>query len=70
MELKLLNPHKALNKAHRKLKTNRPDINRFKENLIQLLDSINKSGLEKEMCKLVYALYGLTEEEVKIVEGA
>ena len=28
------------------------------------------SALERELDKLVYALYGLTPEEVKLVEGA
>ncbi|MCZ7638618.1 MAG: hypothetical protein M5U12_22730 [Verrucomicrobia bacterium] len=28
------------------------------------------SALEREMDQLVYALYGLTPEEIKIVEGA
>ncbi|MBI2497282.1 MAG: hypothetical protein HYV75_04950 [Opitutae bacterium] len=28
------------------------------------------SGLERELNQLVYALYGLTPEEVKIVEGS
>ena len=28
------------------------------------------SGLEGEIDQLVYALYGLTAEEIKIVEGA
>ena len=28
------------------------------------------SALEREIDKLVYALYGLTPEEIKLVEGA
>jgi hypothetical protein len=28
------------------------------------------SGLEREIDRLVYALYGLTSEEIQIVEGA
>ena len=28
------------------------------------------SALEREIDELVYALYGLTQEEIKIVEGA
>jgi hypothetical protein len=30
----------------------------------------NVSALEREIDELVYALYGLTPEEIKIVEGA
>lgn len=42
-----LNPRKALNKAFLKVKPNRSEIERFKENLIQLLDRINDSESEE-----------------------
>jgi hypothetical protein len=32
--------------------------------------SADVSALERELDELVYALYGLTPEEIKIVEGA
>jgi len=53
MELKPLNPHKTLNKAFRKLKTNRTDIERFKENLIQLLNHTNDAESEEHHKNLV-----------------
>jgi hypothetical protein len=30
----------------------------------------NTNALEKEIDQLVYELYGLTEEEIRLVEGA
>ena len=36
MELKILKPRKAINKAFLKIKANRTDIEDFKTNLIQL----------------------------------
>jgi hypothetical protein len=45
--LKELNPRKALNKAFLKVKPNRSEIERFKTNLIQLLDRINDSESEE-----------------------
>ena len=41
MELHILKPRKALNKAFLKVKPNRTEIERFKTNLTHLLDSIN-----------------------------
>ncbi|HZH86783.1 MAG TPA: hypothetical protein VFD77_05660 [Brumimicrobium sp.] len=46
MELHLLKPKKALNKAFLKVKPNRTEIQNFKANLIQLLDRTN--GTESE----------------------
>jgi adenine-specific DNA-methyltransferase len=37
----ILNPRKALNKAFLKVKPNRSDIEKFKDNLTHLLDSID-----------------------------
>ncbi len=47
MILKLLKPRKALNKAFLKLKPVRSDIERFKANLINLLDKINDAESEE-----------------------
>ena len=35
----------------------------------QNINNADTSELEKECDRLVYQLYGLTEEEIKIVEG-
>ncbi|MFC4209917.1 Eco57I restriction-modification methylase domain-containing protein, partial [Pedobacter lithocola] len=47
MQLKELNPRKAINKAFLKVKPNRTDIELFKANLIQLLDRINDKESEE-----------------------
>ncbi|MDY0282316.1 MAG: class I SAM-dependent DNA methyltransferase, partial [Salinivirgaceae bacterium] len=47
MNLKLLKPRKALNKAFLKLKPNRSEIEIFKTNLIQLLNRINEEESEE-----------------------
>lgn len=47
MDLRILKPRQALNKAYLKVKPNRRDIEKFKANLIQLLDSINESESEE-----------------------
>lgn len=47
MELHILKPRKALNKAFLKVKPNRTDIERFKTHLIQLLDRMNDSESEE-----------------------
>jgi len=49
-----LTPKKALNKAFLKVKPIRTEIEGFKAQLMQL----------------VYQLYGLTEAEIAIIEGA
>ena len=46
MELKVLKPRKALNKAFLKVKPNRIEIEGFKTNLTQLLDRINDTESE------------------------
>ena len=43
----LLEPRKALNKAFLKIKPNRPHIEKFKENLIQVLNHINEKEQEE-----------------------
>ena len=47
MEIKELKPRKALNKAFLKVKPNRTEIERFKTNLIQLLDRTNDTESEE-----------------------
>ena len=47
MELKILKPRKALNKAFLKVKPNRTEIEIFKTNLIQLLDRIKDTESEE-----------------------
>ncbi|MGN6439227.1 MAG: DUF7149 domain-containing protein [Agriterribacter sp.] len=47
MQLKELKPAKALNKAFLKVKPNRADIERFKENLVQLLDRTKQHETEE-----------------------
>jgi len=47
MEMRILKPRKALNKAFLKVKPNRTDIERFKTNLIQLLNRMNDAESEE-----------------------
>ena len=47
MQIKELKPGKALNKAFLKVKPNRADIERFKTNLIHLLDTTNEKESEE-----------------------
>jgi len=47
MEIKILKPRKAINKAFLKIKPNRTDIESFKTNLIELLDRINDTESEE-----------------------
>ena len=47
MQIKELKPGKALNKAFLKVKPNRTDIERFKANLIHLLDTTNDNESEE-----------------------
>lgn len=47
MELNVLKPRKALNKAYLKVKPNRTEIESFKTNLIQLLDRTNDTESEE-----------------------
>lgn len=47
MELKLLKPRLALNKAFLKVKPSRPEIELFKSNLIRMIDTINESESEE-----------------------
>lgn len=47
MEIKDLKPRQVLNKAFLKVKPNRTEIERFKLNLIQLLDSTNDTESEE-----------------------
>ncbi len=47
MEIKPLNPRKALNKAYLKVKAKREEIEGFKSNLLQLLNRINDSESEE-----------------------
>ena len=47
MQPKPLKPRKAINKAFLKIKPNRPEIERFKTNLIELLDRTNDTESEE-----------------------
>jgi adenine-specific DNA-methyltransferase len=47
MNLNILNPRKALNKAFLKVKPNRSEIECFKVNLKKLLDQINENESEE-----------------------
>jgi len=47
MELKILKPQKAINKAFLKIKPNRTEIESFKTNLIELLDRTNDTESEE-----------------------
>jgi hypothetical protein len=47
MLIKELKPGKALNKAFLKVKPNRTDIERFRANLIYLLDTTNEKETEE-----------------------
>lgn len=47
MNLNILKPRKALNKAFLKVKPNRTEIECFKENLIKLIDHINEAESEE-----------------------
>jgi hypothetical protein len=71
MLYKPLKPRKALNKAFLKVKPNRSDIELFKANLIALVEQMSETPLlSQEIDWLVYGLYGLTEEEIGIVENS
>ena len=50
---KIITPRKALNKAYLKVKPIRSEIDRFKENLIILLDQINDNETEEFQKNLV-----------------
>jgi len=47
MNLNILTPRKALNKAFLKVKPNREDIEKFKANLAHLLSQINETESEE-----------------------
>ena len=66
MEINLLNIRNSINKAYLKVKPNRSQIETFKKNISNLFDQIKES--ESEIGRLVYKLYGLTKEEIRIVE--
>lgn len=53
MEIKEISPRKALNKAFLKIKPNRTDIERFKTNLVALIDRINDAESEEHHKNLV-----------------
>lgn len=61
MELKILKPRIALNKAFLKAKPNRSDIETFKNNLIGILDTIDEFESEEfhknEVSKLLQNTY-------------
>jgi len=47
MKLTLVKPTKALNKAFLKVKPLRPEIDKFKANLIKLIEAINEKESEE-----------------------
>ena len=53
MEIRILKPRKALNKAFLKVKPNRSEIECFKTNLSQLIDRINDNESEEYHKNLV-----------------
>jgi hypothetical protein len=63
MELKILEPRKALNKAFSKIKPNRTEIESFKINLIQLLDRTNDIESEEFHKNLVIDFFKKTYYE-------
>ena len=76
---------KTINKAFLKEPVERTAFNNFKESLQKLLDQIESAAkklteeeyyhdadivvLEQEIDRLVYEMYGLSEEEIGVVEG-
>lgn len=46
---------------------NRVSKNRFEE-LVSIFDKIDTKGLEEKINEIVYKLYELTDEEIKVVE--
>jgi len=66
MEINLLNIRNSINKAYLKVKPNRSQIETFKKNISNLFDQIKES--ESEIGRLVYKLYGLTKEGIRIAE--
>jgi peptidoglycan hydrolase CwlO-like protein len=75
MEINILSLRNSINKAYLKVKPNRTRIETFKKNITNLFDQIKESESEEdtstyetEIDRLVYELYGLTEEEIRIVE--
>ncbi len=60
MKINRLKPRKALNKAFLKVKPNRAEIERFKSNLIQLLDTINDTSSEEFHKNLVIDFFKKT----------
>ena len=54
MQLKILNPRKALNKAFLKVKSNQSEIEKFKTHLTQLLDMTNDTESEEFHKNLVF----------------
>jgi len=47
MQLSLLSPRETLNKAYLKVKPSRSEIERFKKNLISLLDGLDETESEE-----------------------
>lgn len=65
MELNILKPRKAINKAFLKIKPNRTEIEKFKTNLIQLLDRTNDTESEEFHKNLVIDFLKKTYYEPK-----
>ncbi|WP_409029621.1 hypothetical protein [Gracilimonas sediminicola] len=79
MQLQTKTVRKGINKAFLKELVERPEFDNFKRALSWALNQIltakkenpeaGTSKLEAEIDRLVYELYGLSEEEIGIVEG-
>ena len=72
MEIRILKPRKALNKAFLKVKPNRSEIECFKTNLSQLLDRINeKFGTNfTEMDKVLLQIENDIRAEASLINFA
>ena len=66
MKLTILTPQKSLNKASEDQQA--PIIERVQK-ILAAPDAPEVPQLEAEIDQLVYALYGLTDEEIALVEG-
>ncbi len=60
---------KSIDKSYLKVSSFHKDFDKFKLKLSEIKTKAYTSKLEFEIDQMVYKLYGLTEEEIKIVEG-
>jgi hypothetical protein len=71
MKLVLHRPAKDINKAYLKQSLRRDQFETFKAHLVTMFERLKPGESEEhlKMASLVYDLYGLTEEEIALVEG-